>query len=68
MQGIAAGKKEKIERGGKGGGGGCAQQGRATVKGRERGVIVGAGMRLGLGVGYSEERKEACLHKIETVM
>ena len=58
-------KKEEIDRGRMG----CAPQGRAAVRGREKGVIVCAVMRLDLGFGkVRRERKGACLHKIKTVM
>ena len=52
MQGIAAGKKEKTESGG----GVCAQQGRAAVKGRESRVI-GCEV-LGLDLGFRKVQRE----------
>ena len=41
--------------------GGCAQQGRAIVKGRKRGVIVGAVMRLDLGFVKVQREKGGML-------
>ena len=71
-------KKEEIERGGKGvrtqpsgisSQPWCAPQGRAAVKGREKGgggVIACAAMRLDLGFRkVRREREGACLHKIK---
>ena len=48
------------------GGGGYALHGRATVKGTEKGVILGCEV-MRLDLGFRKVRKATCLHKINTV-